>query len=478
MQTSTVHVDDPIPRGKRSFAAVLDPDVIKLVDAGVIVLVGLLSGFGYSLLLLGREGSRVEDLTVALTVAAIFVLIGNQYGLYQFDGNRMIGRRVRHISLIWALTFLFLTAVAFGLKVGAEFSRGFILVFAATGLVAVCGARIFMSAAVRRAEVNNDLRRRPIYLLAPRAIALQRDIRISLGSLGLGVAQIFDWDSGQSEDVQEASAKDAARRLLAAIHGSDVEEIVIAADARIWLAVRDLLRNQPLPVRLIPDPEVAELVRRPFLTAGQVTLVEVQRGPLSVAERRAKRCLDIAIATSALVALLPLMAMVCIAIKLDSPGPVLFRQTRNGFNGRKFKILKFRSMRVQEDSGVVRQATRNDPRVTMVGSWLRRSSIDELPQLINVLRGEMSIVGPRPHAISHDTYYDKLIANYASRHHVKPGLTGWAQLKGFRGETRKVEDMARRVEHDIWYVDNCSVALDIRIIAGTFTQLVKTGNAY
>ncbi len=138
------------------------------------------------------------------------------------------------------------------------------------------------------------------------------------------------------------------------------------------------------------------------------------------------------------------MVLVCVAIKLDSPGPVLFRQTRNGFNGRKFKILKFRSMRVQEDSGVVRQATRNDPRVTMVGSWLRRSSIDELPQLINVLRGEMSIVGPRPHAVTHDTFYDNLIANYAWRHHVKPGLTGWAQLKGYRGETRP-----SKIWHDV-----------------------------
>ncbi|GJE77128.1 hypothetical protein BGCPKDLD_3729 [Methylorubrum suomiense] len=478
MQTTSAHVDSQLPQRKRFFAAVIDPDVIKLVDAGVILLCGLISDFGYSFFMPGRDGDRISYLAVSITVAAVFVLLGNQCGVYQFDGNRKIGRQLRKISVVWALTFLFLTAVAFGLKIGADFSRGFVLVFAAVGLAAVSGARMFMSASVRRAEANDAVRHRPVYFLAPRTLASQRDIRKSLVSLGLGVTQTFDWDTGHSQDVEEAGAREATKRLLESIRGSDVEEVVIAADVRIWIAVRDLLRNQPLPVRLIPDPNVAELVRRPSLSTGNVTLVEVQRGPLSIGERRAKRFLDIAVAASALVALLPLMVLVCVAIKLDSPGPVLFRQTRNGFNGRKFKILKFRSMRVQEDSGVVRQATRNDPRVTMVGSWLRRSSIDELPQLINVLRGEMSIVGPRPHAVTHDTFYDNLIANYAWRHHVKPGLTGWAQLKGYRGETRAVEDMARRVEHDIWYVDNCSVALDIRIISGTFVQLAKTRNAY
>jgi lipopolysaccharide/colanic/teichoic acid biosynthesis glycosyltransferase len=143
------------------------------------------------------------------------------------------------------------------------------------------------------------------------------------------------------------------------------------------------------------------------------------------------------------------MLVTALLIRLDSRGPVYFQQKRNGFNGDHFDIYKFRTMHVLEDGPAVKQVTRNDPRVTRIGRWLRRSSIDELPQLFNVIRGDMSLVGPRPHAICHNAEYEKLIANYAFRHHVKPGLTGWAQVNGHRGETRHVEQMRRRVEHDL-----------------------------
>ena len=156
-------------------------------------------------------------------------------------------------------------------------------------------------------------------------------------------------------------------------------------------------------------------------------------------------------------------------IKLDSKGPVLFTQTRNGFNGRSFRIFKFRTMRVLEDGPQIRQATRNDPRVTDVGRWLRRTSIDELPQLFNVLGGSMSLVGPRPHAVAHNTEYERIVANYAFRYHVKPGISGWAQVNGFRGETSTVNLMEKRVEADLWYVSNWSFWLDVRILWKTLT---------
>ena len=147
---------------------------------------------------------------------------------------------------------------------------------------------------------------------------------------------------------------------------------------------------------------------------------------------------------------------------MDSPGPILFRQRRRGFNGRPFQIFKFRTMSVQEDGDCVVAAQRNDSRVTRVGNWLRRTSIDELPQLLNVLQGSMSIVGPRPHALVHDTEFEKLLDNYAYRHHVKPGLTGWAQVHGYRGEMRTVEDIEQRIKYDLWYIDNWTLATDIR----------------
>jgi exopolysaccharide biosynthesis polyprenyl glycosylphosphotransferase len=169
---------------------------------------------------------------------------------------------------------------------------------------------------------------------------------------------------------------------------------------------------------------------------------------------------------------------VALAVRLDSPGPILFRQSRNGFNGRPFRIYKFRSMTVLEDGPVVTQATRQDSRVTRVGRFLRRSSLDELPQLFNVLKGDMSLVGPRPHAIAHDDQYTQLVAKYAFRHHVKPGITGWAQVHGLRGETPSVELMRRRVDLDLQYIANYSLILDLRILVRTVRELIRPQNAF
>ena len=179
-----------------------------------------------------------------------------------------------------------------------------------------------------------------------------------------------------------------------------------------------------------------------------------------------------------MIVLLPLLALAAIAIKLDTPGPVIFRQTRHGINGKPFRILKFRTMTVLEDGNTVKQAARFDTRVTRVGLWLRRTSIDELPQLINVLKGEMSIVGPRPHAAAHDNYFDQVIPNYALRQRMKPGITGYAQVKGCRGETATVDAMQRRVDLDLWYIDNWSVGLDFAIMARTAIEVVRAHNAY
>jgi lipopolysaccharide/colanic/teichoic acid biosynthesis glycosyltransferase len=169
---------------------------------------------------------------------------------------------------------------------------------------------------------------------------------------------------------------------------------------------------------------------------------------------------------------------VAIAIKLDSRGPVLFWQTRRGFNGKPFRIAKFRSMSVLEDGDTIRQATRRDARVTRVGQWLRRTSIDEIPQLFNVLRGEMSLVGPRPHAVAHDDHFIKTVEDYAYRHHVKPGMTGWAQVHGHRGETRTQDAIERRVEHDRWYIANWSVWLDLAIMVRTVGEVLRGRDAY
>jgi lipopolysaccharide/colanic/teichoic acid biosynthesis glycosyltransferase len=170
--------------------------------------------------------------------------------------------------------------------------------------------------------------------------------------------------------------------------------------------------------------------------------------------------------------------LAAIAIKLDSPGPIVFRQRRKGFNGKQFTIYKLRSMTVQEDGTSITQASRKDARVTRVGRLLRKTSIDELPQLLNVLRGEMSLIGPRPHALAHDDHFQKVVADYAFRHHVKPGITGWAQCNGSRGATPSLKEIVSRVELDLWYVNNWSPALDLRILLMTVAEVLRWDRAY
>ncbi|MHC2018740.1 sugar transferase [Methylobacterium sp. CM6247] len=189
--------------------------------------------------------------------------------------------------------------------------------------------------------------------------------------------------------------------------------------------------------------------------------------------------LDAGLAAAALLMLLPLLVIVAILIRLDSKGAVLFCQTRTGLNGKQFRIYKFRTMQVHKDCAIVRQATRGDPRVTRVGYYLRIASLDELPQLINVLRGEMALVGPRPHAVAHDALYGAKIQIYNNRFSVKPGITGWAQVNGSRGPTPTVADMQRRAELDLYYIKNRSVGLNMLIIARTiFAEITRRTDAF
>lgn len=188
--------------------------------------------------------------------------------------------------------------------------------------------------------------------------------------------------------------------------------------------------------------------------------------------------MDVGLALLALMFFLPIMVLTAVAVRLDSPGPVIFRQTRKGFNGRQFAIFKFRTMTVQENGPAVAQASRNDPRVTAIGRLLRSASIDELPQLLNVLKGDMSLVGPRPHALAHDEYFQKIVGDYAHRHHVKPGITGWAQCNGSRGATPTVEDISERVKLDLWYINNWSLWLDLQILIKTLFEVLRKRNAY
>jgi Undecaprenyl-phosphate glucose phosphotransferase len=261
----------------------------------------------------------------------------------------------------------------------------------------------------------------------------------------------------------------------------DCKEVLLAlpwGDAGRMEFVRDQIKTLPVAARLLPDMRVRSLTHFTSSARQRVLAIEIQRAPLSGAERFVKRLTDIVVASLALLLLLPVMALTAIAIKLDGPGPVIFRQHRKGFNGRQFVMFKFRTMTVQENGPVMAQATRDDPRITAIGRLLRSASIDELPQLMNVLKGNMSLIGPRPHALAHDNHFEKILSEYAFRHHVKPGITGWAQCNGARGATPSVEHISERVKLDLWYINNWSLWLDVLILIKTFFEVLRKRNAY
>ncbi|MGZ5268968.1 MAG: exopolysaccharide biosynthesis polyprenyl glycosylphosphotransferase, partial [Caldimonas sp.] len=209
-----------------------------------------------------------------------------------------------------------------------------------------------------------------------------------------------------------------------------------------------------------------------------VPVVGICETPFTGTNELVKRISDVVIASVIILLISPLLLFIAIGVKLSSPGPVIFKQRRNGLDGGEIVVYKFRSMTAQEDGSDIKQATRDDPRVTRFGAFLRRNSLDELPQFFNVLQGTMSIVGPRPHAVTHNEQYRQIIKAYMVRHKVKPGITGWAQVNGQRGETDTIEKMRARVEYDLEYLRNWSLALDLRIIVGTIRLVFFDRHAY
>jgi len=245
------------------------------------------------------------------------------------------------------------------------------------------------------------------------------------------------------------------------------------------LRLLDELRDTTASIYFVPDIFVSDLIQARVDTVGGLPVVAVCETPFHGVNGLTKRASDIVLASLILLAILPFMLAIAVGVKLSSPGPILFTQRRYGLDGREIVVYKFRTMRVAEDGHVVVQATRNDPRVTPFGAFLRKSSLDELPQFINVLQGRMSVVGPRPHAVAHNELYRKQIKGYMIRHKVKPGITGWAQVNGLRGETDTVEKMAARIEYDLSYLRNWSLMLDLKIVAKTVLVVLKhDNNAY
>ena len=251
----------------------------------------------------------------------------------------------------------------------------------------------------------------------------------------------------------------------------------ISAQPRIRKLLEEL-EDTTASVYFLPDIYVFDLMQARFASVGGMPVVAIRESPFTGLNSLIKRISDIVLASMIQILLTPIMLSIALAIKLTSPGPVIFRQRRYGLNGEEIIVYKFRSMTVAEDGAKVVQATKGDQRVTRIGGFLRRSSLDELPQFINVLQGRMSIVGPRPHAVAHNEQYRKLIKGYMLRHKVKPGITGWAQVNGLSGETETLDKMEARIQFDLDYLRNWSLWLDIWIILRTVLVVLKRENAH
>ena len=366
------------------------------VDAILIGVMGILSGIGYHLETVGRSGDLAQFAGFAAVVAALFLAVGKSRNLYAISELLNLKAQIRAIALKWVAIFLFLTAVAFTMKTGESFSRGATLTFAFSGFASLVLSRVLWRIFLADGLAVRRFAGRRVILIAEQASAVDSGLLEALTRHGMQLANHFVLPANRN-DAQRR--KEVIAQAISSVRGSNIEEIVVSANLDRWPELTGLiaeLRVLPIPVNLVPVGPMADLFKLSSHTIGDTVTIELQRGPRTLFERAVKRVFDIIVAATALVLLLPLFLLTAMAIKLDSPGPVIFRQRRSGFNGRKFPILKFRTMSVMEDGESVIQAERNDSRVTRVGNWLRRTSVDELPQLFNVLQGSMSIVGPPP----------------------------------------------------------------------------------
>lgn len=424
------------------------------------------------------------DRTVALSEVGfvVYALLCQSKGLYRMTALLDARQHRDQVILSWLLALAMQLALIYPLGLADSFNVGLLFASGAVDLALLLAIRRAFARALRTFTAKHSVAgRRAVVIGDAEELGRLSAVHLNL-SFGLSeVARIaLDEEAAANGQLTERglSKLDEARRISAE---TKADEFVIAfrwRDVDLIAEIDERLRRSALPVRLIPDRSLRTLVSSAtsFCTPASFS-IEIPRVAMSVTERAIKRGCDIVLASLALLLLSPIMLAAAIAIKLGSPGPVIFRQMRSGFNERKFIIYKFRTMNVLENGASIEQARKNDARVNRVGRVLRKTSIDELPQLFNVLKGDMSLVGPRPHALAHDAQYQALIQDYVYRLHVLPGMTGLAQVNGFRGETAMLSDMKRRVDFDVLYVKNWSLWLDMWILMRTPFALIL-GRAY
>ena len=417
------------------------------------------------------------DFNFSVAVAVLYVTMRFLRGDYDYATYISADATIGRIGRAWLLTFMALFATVFLLKVGHIYSRGMAFTLFGSGAVVLTVQQRLLARWAMSACRAGRLAARRVFVVGEQEDIAAYCRATDLGQSGLAIAGTFAL--GDGSDADEEAQKIAVAVQRARICAPDNILVVLPLSQQLRIqGVVESFKVLPASIQLAADLLLERYPALRTLRTGDTASLELVREPLTPTEQLAKRAFDIVVAGSALILLSPLFLAVAAKIKWTSPGPVFFRQDRHCYNRNRFSIFKFRTMYTQSEAAEFRQAIKNDDRITPFGGWLRRTNIDELPQLINVLLGDMSIVGPRPHAIEHDQSFEHRISSYARRHNIKPGITGWAQVNGFRGETDTEEKMRARVEHDLAYVDHWSLLLDIKIMALTVVSSKAYRNAH
>jgi Undecaprenyl-phosphate glucose phosphotransferase len=448
-----------------------------LLDLALILWSAIAVELTYNKIVYGWNGLAQNNIQLCFVVALLFVGLNIVRRGYSIAAFLEMSGHARRVVVFWNMAFLFSIFLGFIGRASDETSRVAFVSFYFIGLAALYIGRAILVLLVRNSAQSGGV-------LAARVMLVG-----AADDLGRFRGQNFLNDSGKDAVACCALGRDEAS------HGADLnravrlarrlrpDEIMIVAPlGQAALIDRCIAAFLSVPaaitVHVLPGDELNRFAGAMTSGLSSGAALRLPGHAMSSADMLVKRGFDIAVSSLALLLLSPVFMFVALAIKLDSPGPVFFFQTRHGFNKRPFRIAKFRSMTTAENGRAVKQATSGDMRVTRTGRFIRKYNLDELPQLLNVLRGEMSLVGPRPHAVVHDRSFERAVALYSRRHNVKPGITGWAQVNGLRGPTDTPEKIGRRVQHDLYYVDHWSLLLDLWILLLTLFSRKAYQNAF
>jgi Undecaprenyl-phosphate glucose phosphotransferase len=458
---------------------------VRMAEFALIVMIGLAL---YAAYLAQFDGLIWRYLLATFSIALLSMLFFQVADIYQVQAFRGHEKQYMRLASAWSLVFLLVIGVSFFAKAGEMFSRIWLGTFYVCGLAALIVSRRLLFLLVRKWTQEGRLTRRTVIVGGGDYGARVIDELRRQKDTGVKIIGLFD-DRGDERSAAEC----AGERKLGTVDNlvefgrrTRVDLVIfslpISAEGRILQMLKKLW-VLPVDIRLAAHNNKLQFRPRSYSYIGKVPVLDVADRPIADWDVVMKWLFDKLIGGFILLCALPVMGLIALAIKLDSRGPVLFKQKRYGFNNDLIGVYKFRSMYADAADAAANQlVTKDDPRVTRVGRIIRKASLDELPQLFNVVfKGNLSLVGPRPHAVNAKAearLYDEAVDGYFARHRVKPGITGWAQVNGWRGETDTHEKIQNRVEHDLYYIENWSVLFDLYILARTPFALLKTENAY